>query len=178
LSPTTRRRNRPPAPPLNLLHTVLRFAVQPVSGCTTPSPSESPAFAPSTPPLFAPSRFLTSTSLAPASLATASKTGQDPSQTQGLSNSKRNAHPFLNNLALLPVCPPALPPSTRSTARLHDRDWNANEAPSIGRSVGRSVSQSVSQSQSQSLTSFSCAFLVEPAAAHAAALLRFPASLA
>jgi hypothetical protein len=101
------------------------------------------------PPLFAPSRFLTSTSLAPASLATASKTGQDRSQTQGLSNSKRNAHPFLNNLALLPVCPPALP-SLHALHREIARPRLERQRGPVGRSVGQSVSQSRSHSRSPS----------------------------
>jgi hypothetical protein len=152
--------------PLKLLHAVLRFAV---SGCTTPSPCESQASkqalaeslqAPpfSLPPAFSPPPL--SHQQAQPRRPRPDNTGQDPSQTQGLSNTKRNAHPFS---IILPSLPPSClsdclpcPPSTRSTAREIARPRLERQRGPVGRSVNQSVSQS--RSAVAALTSFSCAF--------------------
>jgi hypothetical protein len=137
LFPTTRRRDRPPAPPTEIAPR--RVAIRCVWLHDSFSVRESSTH--SKHPPFRSLPLSHSRTSKPShgvqDRTRPDKTGQHPSQTQGLPNSKRNAHPFLNNFALLPAYP-ALPP------RAPRRDCTtATGTPTRPRrSVGRSISQS------------------------------------
>lgn len=126
--------------PLKLDSEPLRFAG---SLCAS-RPSESPS-AHSKHPLSTPR--LSSPRKQTGRPATVSRTGQDPSQTpKGLSNSKRNAHPSLNNLA------------RRASLLFHA----LHREIALPTGLERQGEPHRSVSHSQSLTSISCAgFLVE-----------------
>jgi hypothetical protein len=185
LFPTTRRRDRPPAPPTEIAPRRVAIRCVWLHDSFSVRESSKQALAPST-PLFAPSLPLSHFHLSRTSKpshgvqdrTTPDNTRPKPKDFLIPNGTRIHFSIILPSLppACLPACLPcpALPPSTRSTAREIAR-------PRLERQrgpVGRSVNQSVSQCSRSPSPHFLAPFLVEPAAAHAAALLPCPPSLA
>jgi hypothetical protein len=171
LFPTTRRRDRPPAPPTEIAPR--RVAIRCVWLHDSFSVRES-----STHSKHPPFRSL------PLSHSRTSKPSHGVQDRTRPDNTRPKPKDFLipngtriHFSIILPSCPPTLP----SLHALHGeiaRPRLERQRGPVGRSVNQSVSQ-CSRSRSRSPSPhFLAPFLVEPAAAHAAALLPCPPSLA
>jgi hypothetical protein len=122
---------------------VLRFAV---SGCTPPFSVRESSTRSKHPPLFAPSLplshfHLSRTSKPSHGVQDRTRPDNTRPKPKDFSNSKRNAHPFLNNFALPPACLPAYPALPPRAPR-RDCTTATGTPTRPRRSVGRSISQS------------------------------------